>query len=169
VKKIIFIMILCLPLMGCSLIPRLTFNTPNTVPQNTQKSNLKESCEGEFKVDTEGNIISCSKGYHKQTNNYSQKERSYTFQERIANIIRSLSGWFFWILVGLIILCPSLLGFVISRIFDSTRVAFTQTVSAIKTFRQKAEPAVKESLDNYLRASQDDKTKQIISQKRTEV
>ena len=40
-KKIIVLVLMCFVLSGCSLIPRLTFDTENTVPQQTEKSKAK--------------------------------------------------------------------------------------------------------------------------------
>ena len=66
-----------------------------------------------------------------------------------------------------IIFIPGSLGWIVSRLFDATHAALDETVEAIKEFRKSSN--AKEELDNFLRASQSNKTKAIIAQKRTEV
>lgn len=133
--NILLICIISLFLNGCSLLPRFTFEKPGVTPTQTVKSNKKESCSGEYKVDQNGTIISCSKNYQNSESNYSQKERKFTFQERIANFIRGLAGWSLFLLIGLILLCPGLLGWLVGRVFNVFRTTLTGTVKAIGNFR----------------------------------
>ena len=45
-KKIIVMILLAFCLSSCSLIPRLTFDSKNTVPQSIDKSKAKNICKG---------------------------------------------------------------------------------------------------------------------------
>lgn len=165
-KKIILTFLVCLFLSGCSLIPRLTFDTTGTTPQSIDKSKLKYICKGEIQFDTLGNIISCSKGYFNYSENYVKKERKYTFKEKIINLFNNLSGWTFWIAIALIIFCPGVLGWIMSRVFNGINSAFTQTVTGIKKYRQLVSAEEKEKLDTFLKESQDVRTKQIIAKEK---
>jgi len=135
--KIIFsVLIILFTTSGCSLLPRLTFSSPGNTPQTTVKSQKDERCAGEYKVDTEGNIISCTKGYINKQSNYKQAERAYTFSEKVANFIRGLAGWGFWGLAILLILVPGLAGWLIGRVYNVFKSALTGTVAAITKFRK---------------------------------
>ena len=63
-KNLITIVILSIFLSGCSMIPRITFDSKNTVPQQTEKSKVVEKCSGDYKLNQDGYMISCSKGYY---------------------------------------------------------------------------------------------------------
>lgn len=112
-------------LSGCSLLPRLTFDRPNTVPQTTEKSErhiYHKTKDGEiFKLDEK---------------NYVQKERKLTFQERIVNFIANLKGWFFWIFLALLLFCPTAIGGIIGWFINSVtsvyKKALNSTVTAIQ-------------------------------------
>jgi hypothetical protein len=169
IKQFIIILFLIFGLGGCTLLPRITFDKSGVTPTATVKSQKKESCSGTYTVDKNGNIISCSKNYNNYENNYSKKERVLTLQEKISNFFRGLAGWGFWGLVIIIILCPSLLGLIVGRVFNATNIAFSQTVAAIKAFRQKVSVEEKERLDAFLRDKQDAKTKQLVAAERTKV
>ena len=136
-NKIFLISALCLGLTGCSLLPRITMDRPGTTPQSTEKSQKDERCAGEYKLDTSGNMISCSKGYVNKQSNYHQAERAYTFSERVANFIRGLAAWGFWGLVLILLLVPSLAGWLFGRVFNVFHDALTGTVRAITSFRSK--------------------------------
>lgn len=134
-NKFILIPILTILLSGCSFLPRVTFDKAGVTPQKTEKSSKREVCVGDYKMDLDGNIISCSKGYSKTENNYKQAERRYTFQERIANMIRGLAGWSFFLIIALLILCPSVAGWLIGRVFNVFRSGLEGTVRAIGRFK----------------------------------
>ena len=112
-------------LSGCSLLPRLTFDRPNTVPQTTEKSErhiYHKTKDGEvFKLDEK---------------NYVQQERKLTLQERLANFIANLKGWFFWIFLALLFFCPTAIGGIIGWIVNSVtsiyKKALNSTVTAIQ-------------------------------------
>lgn len=169
VKHLLSVILLSFVVTGCSILPRLTFDKPGMTPTQVDKSYSNESCKGDYKLDQDGNIISCSEGYYHKTQNYNQKERAYTFSEKVGNFIRGLAGWGFWAVVLLTFLCPSLVGLIVGRVFNSANGALTQTVSAIKKYRQKVSAEEKERLDAHLRAEQDLTTKVIINKLRTEV
>ena len=69
-----FILISC---TSCSLLPKINFNTPNTVPQQTDKSKAKEICKGKAVWNEDGTLKSCSKGYYRYDENYAKKERKF--------------------------------------------------------------------------------------------
>jgi hypothetical protein len=160
-KKIILslVLALCLPLMGCSLLPRITFDKANVTPQSTVKTQKKETCAGVYKINEEGNIISCSKGYYNYEKNYTQKERVLTLREKLINFIRGFTGWGFWGLVILIILCPSLVGLIIGRLFEGVygigAKAFRQVSAAIQKVKNSSPTlvdALEKSTDSDVRA-----------------
>jgi hypothetical protein len=136
-NKIVLIMAMCLGLTGCSLLPRITMDKAGVTPTSTEKSQKKEICAGEYKTDSTGKIISCTKGYYNYEQNYAQVERAYTFSEKVANFIRGLAGWSFWLLVLALFLVPGLAGWLIGRVFNVFRDALTGTVRAITSFRSK--------------------------------
>jgi len=165
-KKIFLIVFSCLILSGCSLIPKLTFNTDGTTPQSIDRSKLKYICKGEINFDSLGNVVSCSKGYFSYSEQYEKKERVFTLKEKILNFFRNLTGWFFWIALALVIFCPGIIGFIISRVFNGVNSAFSQTVAGIKKYRQNVSVEEKEKLDTFLKEAQDIKTKQLIAQEK---
>lgn len=165
-KNLILIILASFMLTGCSLIPKVNFNTPNTVPQAVDRSKAKEVCRGKAEWNKNGDMVSCSKGYANYAENYEKKERNYTLKEKVLNFFRNLTGNIFWVAVFLLIFFPSLGGWFIGRIFNATNTAFNETVDAIKKFRKTSN--AKEELDDILRDTQSKTTKQIIAQKRTE-
>lgn len=163
-KKLLIIFISSILLSGCSLVPRVTFNTKGTTPQQTEKSLRKLRCKGDIILDEDGRVESCTKGFFSYESNYEKKERNYTLKEKIINIFRNLSGLGFWGLVLLVILFPGLLGSVITLAFSTTRKVASETIRAIKKFRKDVAPEVKENLDSYLREEQSKETQKYISQ-----
>lgn len=123
-------------LSGCSLIPRVTFDTPNTLPQQTEKSKAKYKCSGKIDYYEDGSVKSCSKGYYAYDESFNKQERKMTFTERVKSMINGLVGWGFWGIVALVILCPSLVGLIAGRLIEGTvgiaGKALKSTVSAIK-------------------------------------
>ena len=163
-KKILLIILLSILTSGCSLIPRVTFDAKNTVPQAVDRSKIKETCRGKTEFNIDGSIVACSKDYYNYQEGYSKVERKTTWQEKITNFFRNLTGNIFWVAIALMFLFPTIGGWFIGRVFNATNTAFDQTVRAIKKFREQS--TAKEELDNFLRAEQDVKTKQLIAVKR---
>jgi len=134
--KILSLITICFMLTGCSLIPRLTFDTKNTVPQSLNTSKGKIICQGEAKFNEQGEIVYCSKGFYDYSENYSKQERKMTISERIKSFINGLVGWSFWGMLILLFLCPSLLGLIVGRLFEGVygmgAKAFKQVSSAIQ-------------------------------------
>ena len=160
-KKFILIFLTCLILSGCSLIPRLTFSTPNTVPQSTQQSKAKEICKGKVEWSENGTIISCSKGYFSYAYGYDKQERKMTITERIKSFINSLVGWGFWGLILLVILVPGLAGTLIGRFIEGTIGIAKQTLNATVRAVQRARKNG-EDLNIALATEQDTKVKDYI-------
>jgi hypothetical protein len=163
VKQLIMVLVLCFGLTGCSLLPRITFDKAGVTPTSTQKSQKKESCAGAYTVDASGKIISCSKGYSNYENNYSQKERVLTLQEKLANFIRSLAGWGFWGVILLIILCPSLLGLIAGRLFEGVYGIGTKAFRQVSAAIQKVKDTTP-SLITALEASTDEDVRKFIKE-----
>ena len=163
-KGLISIIVLTFMLTGCSLIPRLTFDSKGTTPQQTEKSLRKIRCKGDIILNEDGTVKKCTKGYSEYESNYEKKERKFTIAERVGNFIRALSGFGFWGLVIIAILFPGLLGGVITFLFSASRRVARETIKAIKKFRREVAPEVKENLDNYLREEQSTETKKYVSQ-----
>lgn len=136
-KQLAIVLLLCFGLTGCSLIPRITTDKPGVTPQSTSKSTKKESCSGDYKVDIQGNIISCSKGYQNYENHYSKAERAYTLKERIANFIRGLASWGVILLILAIFLIPGFGGWLIGTFFHRAKdlsVALVKGIQAGKAY-----------------------------------
>jgi len=123
---------------GCSLIPRLTMDTPNTVPQATQKSKVKDVCKGEAIFAEDGTMLSCTKGYVAYSEAYNKEERSYTLGEKIGNFFRKLSFWMIILLV-LGIFFPVLgLGTFIGRFIEGTFGIGKQVLTGVARGVQRA-------------------------------
>jgi len=139
--KYLTIIVSCLFLTGCSgILPKVNFNTPNTVPQATEKAKTKDVCKGQATFNQNGDMTSCSKGYYASTLNYEKKERKMTIVERIKSFINNLMGWGFWGLIALVIFCPSVIGFIFGRIIEAVggiaNKSLKATVSAIQKTRK---------------------------------
>jgi len=160
-KKLILLLMACLILTGCSLIPRVNFDTPNTVPQSVDKSKAKDVCKGQATFNENGDITSCSKGYSSFAQNYVKEERKYTLKEKIINIFRNLKGIAFWIAVALVIFCPGVLGMIVGRIIEAifgiSKKALSSTIKGVQKARKEGKP-----IDDALASSQDEKVKKYI-------
>jgi hypothetical protein len=160
-KKFVMLIVMCLMLSGCSLIPKINFDTPNTVPQAVDRSTVKDTCKGEAKFNELGEMIYCSKGYSAYAKNYEKKERKMTVVERIKSFVNNLTGYAFWIALGLLIFCPSALGFIggriIEGIFGVGKKTLNSVVKAVQTTRKTGK-----DLNDTLSAELDDKEKDYI-------
>lgn len=163
IKKLILLIIMCFMLTGCSLLPKVNFGTPGTVPQSIDKSKAKDVCKGATRFNELGEMTYCSKGYHSYAENFEKKERKMTIVERIKGFINSFIGWGFWGFVLIVILCPGLIGSLLTFLFSASRKVARETINAVKKFRRESAPEVKENLDNYLRAEQSMGTKKYVS------
>ena len=163
-KKLFLLLVLTCSLCSCSLVPRLTFDSKGSTPQQTEKSLRKIRCKGDIILNEDGTVKACTKGYYEYESNYEKKERKFTIVEKVSNFIRQLSGLGFWGLVIIIVLFPGLLGSILTFLFSASRRVASETIRAIKKFRQNVAPEVKEDLDNYLRAEQSKESKKYISQ-----
>lgn len=159
--KSLWILLVAFSLCGCSLLPKLSMSMTNTVPQTITESLDTVKCAGEIKFDTDGNVAYCSKGFYHQDKDNARQERKMTWLEQFGNFIGHLKVWIFIILVGLALLCPGVLGWLIGRVFNASKVALTEIMTAIAKFR-KSSPS-KEELDNILRSETSTKTKQIVN------
>jgi hypothetical protein len=127
-------------LTGCSLVPRMTFDTPNTVPQLLNKGKVKEVCKGKAEWDELGNIKSCSKGYYKYNEQYNKEERKMTIVERVKSFFNKILGWG---IPGLIIICfifPgafTLIGTLIGRALEVAYGASSQILKRVAKAIQK--------------------------------
>ena len=121
---------------GCSLIPRLTFDRPDTVPQKTEKSEkdyYHKSKDGEVTKTHEVNFV--------------QQERKLTIREQFMNFLANLKGWLFWIVIGLVFLCPSALSWILTSVFGAARQALEAIVTAFQTAKN-TDGDYQKALDN---------------------
>ena len=159
-KKFFIILLACFMFQGCSLLPRLTFSTPNTVPQSIDKSKVKESCKGKADWDNNGNIVSCSKGYYKYNENYGKQERKMTITERVKSFFNIIFGWGIWGLIIICVICPSLLvyiGALVGRFIESVFGLSIKTLKRVVNAVQKTRKEGKDlntSLDAELDENQ---------------
>jgi len=161
-KRLILTTIMAMFLFsGCSLIPRITYDSKGATPQQTQKSKAKETCRGKAVMSEQGDMISCSKGYYSYEQNYAKKERKYTFKEKILNFFRGLVGWSFWIAIALVVFLPGTFGLVIGRFVEGTvgvaHNALKSVVTAVQRARKQDKP-----LDDALDGELDEKHKKYI-------
>lgn len=161
IKLIIFLLMIVLSTSSCSIIPKIKFGTPSTVPQAIDKSKAKEICKGKAVWGESGEMISCSSGYYKYEEGYAKKERSMTVIERIKDFINNLAGWSFWIFVAMIFLCPGLLGAIVGRLIEATIGLTGKTLRATIRGVQRARKN-NENLDTALSAEQDKVEKQYV-------
>jgi len=163
-KKLIIILLSCLLLSGCSLLPRLTFDTPNTVPQSVVKGKLRESCKGQAQWAENGNIKSCTKGYSRFDESYNKAERRMTIVERVKSFFNMIFGWG---IPGLIIICIlfpgacTIIGAIVGRLFEGTyggaAMTLKRVAKAVQNVRKRGAD-LETSLDSEL----DEKQKQYI-------
>lgn len=125
-RKLVWLSLICISLTGCSFLPRLTFDKAGVTPTSTTKSTNTIKCSGEITQSADGTII-CTQGYYSNSQNFKQDERKFTLQERIANFIRGLAGWGFWIFIALCFLFPSVAGWILSELFGNAHKALTKT------------------------------------------
>jgi len=164
-KKIILTTLLSMFLFsGCSgIIPRLTVDTPNTVPQATQKSKAKETCKGTAKFNVDGAIIACSKGYYLYEEAYNKEERKMSFTERIKSFINKLVGFGFWGLLALVIFLPGFAGVLVGKIIEGTIGITGKALKSVVSGVQQARVNGKE-LNSALASEQDADVKKYIRQ-----
>jgi len=161
-KKLIFLTLLIGVFgSGCSMLPRLNFGTPGTVPQVVDKSKAKDICRGKAEFNENGDMISCSRGYFSYSENYAKKERKMTFTEKIKNFINNLVGASFWIFVLLIVLVPGLLGTVVGRMIEGTVGITGKALKSVVAGVQKARKQGKD-LNDSLESETDNDVKKYI-------
>lgn len=138
--NILLVVFLSLFLTGCNFLPRISFDRPGNTPTSTEKSTLKESCKGEYKVDVEGNMTYCSKGYTHNAQNYKQADRKYTLGEKIGNFFRNLTGWGLPLVILACVFVPgfggALLGFIFNNLFGVASRGFKALVTGIQKGKQ---------------------------------
>jgi len=162
-KKLILTILIMFTCSGCSLIPRMTFDTKGTVPQSVDRSKVKEVCKGEAVWNEDGSIKSCSRGYVNYAEGYVKKERKMSWKEKLANIIRNTAGWLILICIGLVIFLPATAGLLVGRLIEGAVGLPAIVGKAIMRAVQKARKQGK-NLDDALEAELDEKHKQYIRQ-----
>lgn len=163
-KNLILAITFMFALSGCSMLPRLTFDTPNTLPQSVERGKNKNVCKGEAKFNSVGEIVYCSDGYYAYSENYNKEERKMTIVERIRSWINNILGWG---IPGLIIICVlfpgafTLIGTFIGRFIEGSfgiaKKALTSTVRGIQNTRKNGK-----DINDSLSAEQDEKVKKYI-------
>jgi hypothetical protein len=136
--KILTLVMVVFLFSGCSVMKAISApfkNTVSTVPQSSVQGKSIIKCEGELSISKTG-VISCSKGYYSFDYNSDVKERKITLKEKIIQFFNNLMGWSFWIVLGLLFLCPSVLGLIAGRLFEGVygmgAKAFKQVSAAIQ-------------------------------------
>lgn len=164
-KKLIIILISCFILNGCSLVKAIVSPfkpTQTTLPQSSEQSKSKVICKGEYKLDENGNMISCSRGYFNYDSQSKIVERKMTIVEKIKNYINSLMGWGFWGIILLVIFCPSALGFIFGRIIEGIYGIGNKALKQITQAVQKVKDNVPD-LKTALEASTDEDVKKFLT------
>lgn len=140
-KKLTIVILSCFILQGCSFVKAVTAPfkiTKTSLPQQIEQTKNKVVCKGEYRLDEDGNIIYCSKGYFNYQSVNNVKERRLTLKERIIQFLDNLVGWSFWIVLALVFLCPSLLGLIFGRFIEGTIGITGKTLKAVIRGVQKA-------------------------------
>lgn len=163
-KKLILLIALCMPLMGCSLLKVATApfkSSVSTTPQQTTKSTKQMRCKGEIQVQENGSIY-CSDGFYLTETSSDQRDRKLSMREKIGQWIMGVSGWFFWLIVISIALTATGFGWVVSLVWNSIfglgRI-LRQVVSGIQKAKNNGGDFV-----NALNASTDEDVKKWIAQ-----
>jgi len=138
-KKLILVGLVCIILSGCSLAKAVIAPfkpTQTTIPQQTEKSKNKVTCKGEYKLDEDGRMVYCSRGFYNYETSFSEKERKMTFREKIHQWIDKMWGYGLIIIVILFFVCPSALGFIFGRVIEGAygigKKALTQVAKAVQ-------------------------------------
>jgi len=163
-KKIILILLFCIPLMGCSALKIITAPfqaTKNSVPQSTEKNRTILRCQGEIKLDETGKVLYCSKGFYSDTQSYEQTDRKLTLREKIGQFIAKGAGYLVWLAVIACVLTFFGFGWVISGLFNmvfGVGKVLRQTITGIQE-------AKKTNIDiaTALAKSQDEDVKKFIA------
>lgn len=127
-KKLLLLFCIILSCSSCSMIPRFTFNRPGVTPQ---KEEYTKTCHTKRNGLNFFGIIQLGKLVTVCTQEKNKEERVFTWQERVANIVRNASGILFWGGLALLIFCPSVIGLILGRVFNGSRRALESTVAAI--------------------------------------
>ena len=164
-RKLIIILLSCFILGGCSFLPRINFDTPNSVPQQTDKSEAKEICKGKAEWDEVGNIKSCSKGYYRYDENYNKQERKMTLVERAKSLFNTILSWgiigliiIFIFVPGLFTIIGTFIGRAVERIFGAGVTVLKRVAKAIQKTRKEGK-----DLNQSLEAELDEKDKKYIA------
>lgn len=139
-KKIIYILVLCFFLQGCSVVRWVSApfkNSVSNVPQQTEQSKNKVVCKGEYKVDETGTIIYCSKGYYNYSQDSLVKERKLTIKERIIQFVDKAFGWTILITILLLVVAPGTLFSILSWIIAKQKKALVQIIQGVQDARKK--------------------------------
>lgn len=164
-SRLIIILLSCMMLQGCSLVKTIASpfkSFKSALPQQTDKSKAKETCKGQSEFNDNGDMISCTKGYYNYAENFAQKERKLTLKEKIIQFFEHLSGYFFWIAIALVFLCPSALGFIAGRIIEAVAGIGSKSLKATVKAIQKARKDGKD-INEALASEQDSDVKQYIA------
>jgi len=161
-KKVFLLLCIGFCLSSCSFLPRLSFDTPNTVPQSVDRSKAKAVCKGEAKFNEVGDMTYCSKGYYNYEEGFKKIERKMTIMERIKSFINGLMGMGFWVVLALLFLCPSLLGLIGGRLIEGTIGITGKALKSVVSGVQKARKTGKD-LNDSLSAEQDADVKKYIA------
>lgn len=163
-KNIIFIVLVCFCLTGCSLLPKLSFTSGNNVPQSTEQSRRIVKCSGELVLNEDGTVASCTSGFYSDEQNYSKQERRQTFFEKIGQFFANLKGFFGILIIGSIILIFMGLGGIVTSfwqaVFGVGSRAIKSTVQAIKNAKERIKANPNDSnafLDELAKAHSEDK------------
>lgn len=169
-KRYAVLLVMVLLFSGCSVLPRITFDRPNTVPQKTEKVQKVVRCKGDIELDDLGRVISCKGGFYSTEKTYNQEERKLTLKERFLNFLANLKGYFFWVVVLLFFFAPGVLSFILGRfiegVFGVSRKALESTVRAIKKAKSNGGQYLKELEEEH---NKDPKVKKVVNQIRAEV
>jgi hypothetical protein len=176
-KNIVFIVLVCLTISGCSLIPKFSFSSNNSVPQATEKTRKIVKCNGEMMLNDIGTVASCTSGFYSNETNYSQKERTMTLFERIGAFFAGLRGFLgVLILISIVMVFMGMGGLVVSiwqGMFGIAGKAIKSTVEAIKAAKEriKANPSDSSAfLDELSKAhSSDPEVQSYINKIRAEI
>lgn len=163
--KIILLLCLCIPLMGCSMVKWATQpfkNSVSTVPQSIVKGKSIIKCTGNLSVTKDG-VITCDKGFYSYDENSDVKERNITLKEKIIQFFNNLMGISFWLVIALVFLCPSLLGLIVGRLFEGVYGIGSKALRQVSSAIQKVKNTTPTLVD-ALEKSTDEDTRKFLKE-----
>lgn len=127
-RQLFILVVLCLSLTGCSLLPKLSFVSNNSVPQQSDKSKDITKCGGSYTLNADGTYV-CTKDYYSYNQNASIRERKMTIFEKVGAFFGKLNFIFALLIILSAVLSLMGLGGLVTTIWHN---AFSTSAKGIR-------------------------------------